>query len=222
MFYEILKNTMQEPELELRAIEIKQERFDSELYQHRNGQHFWHGSYIKVDAVIESLEKADSEYILFSDIDILIQPGIYQTCKKYMDEQYDMVYLREGDICNIGFMLLRTNGEALAFWKNVRTSMEAEMDLDQKYVNKLIQSFAGKWTWFDTGDMLCYNEWNGQSHYKVVQLLCSNRGKEFNMAEKVVYMSKHMELSNYMQYLSEDVLSYVYSFQDKLIEESTR
>ena len=53
MFYEILKDTMKEPELELRPIEIPQERFDAELYQHRNGEHFWHGSYIKVNAVIE-------------------------------------------------------------------------------------------------------------------------------------------------------------------------
>ena len=219
MFYEILKDTMKEPELELRPIEIPQERFDAELYQHRNGEHFWHGSYIKVNAVIESLEKAETDYIIFSDIDIVVKPGIHGVCKQYMDEGYDMVYLRESNFCNIGFMLLRTSGKALEFWKSVRASMEAEMDLDQKYVNKLIANFDGKWAKFELRDMICMNEWDGESPVKIMQLLCSNLSKEYNMAEKVFYLAQQIELNEYMHYLNEDILPYIYSFQDILMRQ---
>lgn len=215
---------MKEPEFELNPIEIPQERFDSELYRYDGDKtkHFWHGSYIKVDAVIDCLEKATSEYIIFSDIDIVVKSGVYSVCKKYMDEGYDMVYLKEDRFCNIGFMLLRTNGKALAFWKSVKSSMEAEMDLDQKYVNKLIETFDGKWGQFEWPDMVCTNGWDGESPYKVLQLLCSNLGKEFNMAEKIFYLAQQMELNNYMQYLDMNIVPYIYAFQDLLVRQMER
>jgi hypothetical protein len=215
---------MKEPELKLCPIEIPQDRFDSELYQHEveKGRHFWYGSYIKVNAVIESLEKATTDYIIFSDIDIVVKPGVYGVLKTYMDNEYDMVYLAEGTWCNIGFMLMRTNGKALEFWKSVRSAMEAEMDLDQKYVNKLIETFDGRWGKFELKDMICMNEWDGESPFKILQLLCSNLSKEYNMAEKIFYMAQQMELNEYMQYLDEDILPYIYGFQEILMRQWAR
>lgn len=219
IFHEILKDTMKEPELKLCPIEIPQERFDSELYQYElgSGKHFWHGSYIKVNAVIESLEKAESEYILFSDIDMIVKPGVYDLVKPYMDDGYDMVYLSESNKIAIGFMLLKTNGKALEFWKSVKAAMEAEMDLDQKYVNSLIETFDGKWGKFEPKEILCMNEWDGTSPYKVLQLVCSNLSKEYNMAEKIFYMAQQIELTDYMHYVDEEILPYIYGFQEILM-----
>lgn len=178
-FFEILKDRMKESQLELRPIEISQSKFDAELYQYPEDKvkHFWHGSFIKVDAVIESLEKsaaAGERYAIFSDIDIITKPGVYSAVKRYMEEKYDMVYLKEGDHTNIGFMLLSTD-KGLAFWKAVKQAMIDDLELDQTYVNRMLPAFDGKWCHFDQKKLLCSNAWNGHEDWVMIQLLCSSQ-----------------------------------------------
>lgn len=227
-FYEILKQTPRDSELDLRPIEIPQARFDAELYQHEGDKtkHFWYGSFIKVDTIIESLEKAQDSnepYILFSDIDVLIRPGLYAQCQPYMKDAYDMVFLKEGEHFNIGFMLFRICPEVINFWKGVRLSMMEEMDLDQAYVNKNLQTFSGKVGHFDKKYVLNNNDWDGVSkEWKFMQILCSCFGKEFNMAEKIFSMAQFMDLQPYMKYVDPAIIPYIYKFQEILIESHKR
>ena len=224
-FVEIFKDSMKDSEIDVRPIEIPQETFDKELYQHTedSSKHFWHGSYIKVNAVIDCLEKTQETYMIFSDIDIVVKPGVYAAMIPFMDDGVGMVYLKEGEHTNIGFMLLRVCSEVIDFWKGIRQSMMDNMDLDQTYVNKRLVAYTGSWCHFDKKELLCMNDWDHvNDQWVMMQLLCSCLGKEFNMAEKVFYMAQHKELNDYMKYVKPDILPFIYRFQEILMKQHQR
>jgi hypothetical protein len=215
-FHEILKDSMKEPEFTLKPIEIEQSRFDKELYQ-IEGKHFWEGSLIKVDSILECLEKESDEsepYILFTDIDIIVKPGVHSALKPYIDDEYDMVFLKEGSTYNIGFLLLRRSKVVIDFWRKIREMMLEKVHLDQAYVNENISSFTGKYTLFHHQLFTCSNTWNQMAPFVVLQVLCSCMGKEFNMAEKIFSTAQIMNVEPYMQYVKEDIIPYIYRFQE--------
>ena len=215
-FYEILKDYVKESEFIMSPIEIPQERFDSELYQSED-KHFWHGSLIKVNAVIDSLtesQKNGHPYILFTDIDIIVKPGIYAEMKPYMESGIDMVYLKEGSTVNIGFMLLRVCSEVIDFWNQVRLKMIDNVGIDQNYINKMLPNYSGKHGTFDDQVFTLSNMWNRTTEYKVLQLLCSCLGKEYNMAEKIFSAAQHINVEPYMKYVKPDIIPYIYAFQE--------
>jgi hypothetical protein len=168
---------------------------------------------------LKCLEECEEPYLVFSDIDIITQPGIFAVLKSFMDEDYDMVYLKEGNLANIGFMLLKKE-PGLKFWRAVRQAMMGKMDLDQVYVNILLPKFEGKWGYFSKDRFVCLNEWDGESSWSMIQLLCSCLGKEFNMAEKIFYMAQHINnLNDYMQYVKPEIIPYIYRIQDILMKQ---
>ena len=217
-FHELLKDTMKEPQLTLKPIELPQSRFDSELYK-KEGEHSWFGSVIKIDLLLGSLDeaaRASQSYILFTDVDIVVKPGIYESLKPYMDDRYDMVFLKEGSTLNIGFLLLRVCDETIFFWKDIRKAMVANPGHDQKYVNQEIQSFKGIYTTFDEQVFTCSNTWNKHTDFKVLQCLCSNISKEFNMAEKIFSAAQITDVQPYMEYVSDTTKEHIYKFQNMI------
>lgn len=217
-FRELLKDSIKEQEFAIKELYISQETFDAELYKVEE-KHFWEGSLIKVDAIIKCLNEAkvnSDKYILFTDIDIIVKKPIYSILKKYIDEEYEMVFLKEGSQLNIGFMLLRITDEVITFWLMVREKMLAKKGLDQVYVNELITHFLGKHTIFDEQLITCNNTWDGSTDFIVMQLLCSCLGKEFNMAEKIFHAAQYTNIESYMKFVPEDITPYIYKFQELL------
>jgi hypothetical protein len=217
-FHEIVKDSMKEPEFELRPIEIAQSCFDKELYK-VEGKHHWEGSFIKIDLLIDRLKEAIEQsepYILFTDVDLVVKPGVYQGLKTYIDDGYEMVFLKEGEQLNIGFILLRTSQHVIDFWKGIRKMMEEKEGHDQAYVNQAIHAFTGKYTTFDDQIFTCSNTWNCTTEFAIMQVLCSCLGKEFNMAEKIFSTAQHIDIQSYMQYVKEDIIPYIYKFQELL------
>jgi len=221
-FYEIMKDTANQPEFELRPIHVPQERFDDELYKAK-GEHFWYGSLIKVDMVINSLVECIAKgdpYLLFTDIDIVVKPGVYDALKPYIDADNDMVFLKEGAHTNIGFILLKASESVISFWKTIRSMMIEKEGLDQVYIHQMLDSYPGKWTHFDNQVFACTNTWTGSKPFVMIQLLCSRIGmdegleKEFNMAEKVFVAAQYMEIEPYMKYVTLDVIPFIYRFQE--------
>jgi hypothetical protein len=162
----------------------------------------------------EAQTNSDS-YILFTDIDILVKKPLYSTLKKYIDKNYDMVFLKEDPQLNIGFILLRVTDEVLTFWLMVREKMQGG-GLDQVYVNELIQHFPGTYTIFNQQLFTCNSTWDGSSDFILMQLICSCLGKEFNMAEKIFNAAQHTKLDSYMHLVSEEIIPYIYKFQELL------
>ena len=207
---------MKEKELKLEPIFLDQSVFDRELYK-ING-HAWLGCCIKIDLLIERLKMAEvskTPYIIFSDIDILVKPGVYEKLQPHMDKGVSMAFLKEGEHLNIGFILLKVCPEVLAFWELVKARMVENPQHDQKYVNEMIGEYPGTWTTLYKKDFVCSNEWDGCSPYVVYQPLCSNLGKEFNVAEKLFYTAQMgVDMDPYMKYVPADIVPYIYKFQE--------
>lgn len=225
LFYELLKDSVKEPEFTMTPIEVEQSRFDSELYQIQ-GEHFWQGSLIKVDTLLECLKTATDEgkpYILFTDIDIIVKPGVFAGIKPYMDDQYDMVFLKEGDHMNIGFLLLRVIPDVIAFWQQIRSLVQESGGLDQSCVNQTLPGFNGKHTSFDNQIFACTNTWDRSKPFVVLQLLCSRFGrdqgveKECNMAEKIFSAAQLVNMEPYMKYVDPSIIPFIYKVQEIIV-----
>jgi hypothetical protein len=210
----MLQDEMKEPELSLEPIFIEQSIFDSKLHQTEDG-HAWAGCSIKIDLLVERLKTAKEPYILFTDIDVVTKPGIYDKLKYYMDINVSMVFLKEGDHLNIGFILLKVCSEVLEFWELVKATIEEKGGHDQAHVNDLIKGYPGTWTTFDRL-FCCSNTWDG-GPFLLIQPLCSNLSKEFNFAEKVFYTAQYTSVEPYMKHVPEDIIPFIYRFQEILI-----
>lgn len=206
---------MKDSELSLEPIFIEQSVFDAKLHQTK-GSHAWSGCCMKIDLLIERLKAAKEPYILFTDVDIVVKPGIYEKLKTHMDKDETMVFLKEGNHLNIGFVLLKVCSEVLEFWELVKAVIGEKGGHDQAHVNDLIKGYLGSWSTFNQKDFACSNNWDG-SPFLVIQPLCSNIGKEFVMAEKVFYAAQYTSVEPYMKYVPEDVIPYIYRFQEILI-----
>lgn len=219
-FRELLKDSICKENFIIKEIYIPQEKFDADLYKNTE-KHFWDGSIIKVDAILNSLVEAkhnSNQYILFTDIDIIVKPGLYTLLEKYINDKYDIVFLKEDSTINIGFMLLHVTESVIIFWQTVRENILKKGGLDQAYVNELISTFSGKYTGFNEELITCNNTWDGSSNFIVMQLLCSCLGKEFNMAEKIFNAAQYTTIQPYMKFVPENIIPYIYKFQELLYD----
>lgn len=215
-FHRILQDNMKEPNLKLEPIFIDQNVFDENLHK-KEGEHAWSGCAIKIELLIARIKEAKEPYILFTDVDLIVKPGIYATLVPYMNAGMSMVFLKEGEHLNIGFILLKVCPDVLAFWEMVKAKMQEEPKHDQMHVNELIQGYPGTYTTFDNQIFACSNTWEGKVPFVLMQPLCSNFGKEYDFAEKVFYSAQYMEVQDYMKYVPEDIIPFIYKFQEVLM-----
>ena len=218
-FHHLLQDEMKDSGLRFEPIFIDQAVFDKNLYQLEG--HPWTGSNLKVDTIIETLKKAEQNkdpYILFTDIDIVVKSGIYDKLQPYIEAGTSMVFLKEGEHLNIGFMLFKVCPDVLAFWELVKAKVsEGPTVLDQSYVNNLVNEFPGMWSHFDRQTFTCTNIWDGKTPFVMIQLLSSCLGKEFDFAEKIFYAAQYTQIENYMKYVPEDIVPFIYRFQEILV-----
>jgi hypothetical protein len=216
-FRELLRDSIKEDQFIIKELYIPQEKFDTELYK-LEGKQFWKVSLIKVDAIIKCLNEAKNNsdaYILFTDIDILVKKPVYSTLTRYINKNYDMVFLKEDQQVNFGFILLRITDEVLTFWLMLREKILGGA-LDQDYINELIHHFPGTHTVFNEPLFIFNNTWDGSSDFILMQLKCSCLGKEFNMAEKIFNAAQHTNVESYMNLVPEEIIPYIYKFQELL------
>jgi hypothetical protein len=214
-FHHMLQDDMKDSELKLEPIFIEQSLFDAKLHQ-KEGDHAWSGCSMKIDLLIDKLKAAKEPYILFTDVDVVVKPGIYTKLKDHIDKGDTMVFLKEGEHLNIGFVLLKVCSEVLDFWELVKATIDDKGGHDQAHVNDLIKGYPGTWSTFNQKDFTCSNTWDG-GPFLVIQPLCSNLGKEFNFAEKVFYAAQYTKIERYMKYVPEDIVPFIYRFQEILI-----
>jgi len=216
-FHELFNNTMKEPEFIVNPIHIDQSFFDKNLHQ-TEGTHAWNGCTLKIDLLIERLETSSHPYILFTDIDIIAKNNIYKNLKPHIDSDEDMVFLQEGGHLNIGFILLKVSKEVIDFWKLVKSKMLETPAHDQQYVNDLIKIYRGKWGKFDQQIFTCSNLWDCTTEFSIMQLVSSDLGKDFDLAEKIFCTAQQIEVQDYMQYVPQDIIPFIYRFQELLYQ----
>ena len=208
---------MKEPEFTLSPIYIEQAVFDVELYKDTT-KHAWDSSLIKVNAILDSLNNESGSYLLFTDVDIVIKPTVYHNIKQYIDDNQTMVFLEEGNHLNIGFILMKVCHEVVDFWTSVKNNILHTPGLDQDYVNSLIKLYKGKWTKFHNQQFTCSNTWDGTTEFSILQTLSSCLGKEYDFVEKIFEIAQHIDMNDYMKYFPQDLIPYIYKFQQILME----
>ena len=76
------------------------------------------------------------------------------------------------------------------------------------YNNQNQQKFSKK--------CLTTDNWDKISKFAFLQLVSNNYGKEFDFAEKIFIMAQHIEFQEYMQYVPEDIVPFIYKIQELL------
>ena len=155
--------------------------------------------------IVTSMKSTSEPYILFSISDIIVNQEFASEVSKIND---DMVFI-EGvkETLQTDLMYLRNTSDVLNFWQSVSTS-------DQTF-EEAISNFKGKWSKF-SGECLTTDTWDKRSDFKVLVLISSGYGKEFDFAEKVFRMAQHVDFQEYMQYVPEDVVPFIYKIQELL------
>ena len=211
-FHELFQHTMKEP-FDVRPIYIDQSIFDKGLGV-ANG-HVWNNCLIKVDEIIRVLETAEHPYILFTDVDLVIQrQDIREKLQPHIDARHSMVFLQEGHQLNIGFMLFMVCKEVVDFWKEIRARVVAEGGLDQSYVNEEMKRWPLPWGAFDPQQFTCSNTWDRVTHFSVLQPLSSCLGKESDFAEKVFCASRFLDVNPFISHVPREILPYVAKMQE--------
>jgi hypothetical protein len=214
-FHEALQASMKDSEFTLMPINIEQSYFDENLYKIENA-HAWAGCSLRIDLIIERLENADTSYILFSDVDIVAKSKIYENMKGHIEKKESMVFLQNNKEINIGFVLLKVCPEVIEFWKGIRLAIMEKPGHDQKYVNDLIKGYTGSWTKFDSQLFTRSNIWNHMSDYSIFQPHSSSLGRDFDFAEKIFTMAQHLDVQEFMKYVPENMIPFIYKIQELL------
>jgi len=160
----------------------------------------------KVDFIIEKLQ-GPGDYIVFSDVDIIVKSDIFRNLKQHIDNEETMVFLRDGEKLSSSFMLLKVCPEVLEFWNHVKLGIS---------IDELIVSYTGKWSKLDSQKFTSSNSWNMQQQFCIMKPLTSSLGDEFDFAEKMFCMAQHIELEKYMKYVPENIIPFIYKFQEIL------
>ena len=155
----------------------------------------------KSELIVSSLKSTSEPYIIFSVSDVIVSPGFLSEISTI---DADMVFMEgPNDTLQTGILYLKNTSDVLDFWTSC-TSLEES-----------IKGFKGKWSKFS--DKCKTSEtWNKHSTFHLLQLISSGYGKEFDFAEKIFIMAQHIELQPYMEYVSEDIIPFIYKIQELL------
>jgi hypothetical protein len=190
VFHQIIQDTFDDPDIFLQPIFLEQEHFDKKLYQEQ-GQHHWKGCILKIDILLERLRLTENagHYIVFSDADMYAREGIGAKLLTYIEEGKDMYFLQESDTkkeVNIGLILLKCTEEVCSFWEQVKTTVLLDGSHDQTVANIQLSTTDLSWGFLDQSciNSNMMNDINRHT-FLYCQMLCSCRGYELDVAEKL-------------------------------------
>ena len=147
------------------------------------------------------MKNTSEPYIIFSDSDIIVKPGLSEELNKLKD---DMVFL-EGPNGKLqtGFLYLKVTSDVIEFWNSVTTLEDS------------ILNFKGKWSKFSK-NFVTTDTWDNTSKFFVLQVIPTDLGREYNFAEKVFTMAQHIDFQKYMDYVPENIVPFIYKIQELL------
>ena len=156
--------------------------------------------------IVSFLENSDSPYIIFSDAEFIVKSDIFKNMQSHIENNEAMVFLKENSLISPTFMLLKVCPEVIDFFKKINNTTN---------INELLKKeFKGKWTVFDDQLFTCSNLWNMDVQFSIMKPQTSNLGKEMDFAEKIFIMAQHLNLDQYMEYVPENIIPFIYKFQE--------
>jgi hypothetical protein len=155
--------------------------------------------------VVSSMKSTSEPYILFSISDVIVNSGF---ASEVSEIKGDIVFIdAPKSFSQTSLMLLRNTSDVLDFWNSLSTS---DLTLEES-----ILSFKGTSSKFSS-KCLTTDTWDKRSDFSILVLLSNGYGKEFDFAEKVFRMAQHVDFQEYMQYVPEEVVPFIYKIQELL------
>jgi len=155
----------------------------------------------RAELIVNALKHTTAPYIVFSVSDIIVKPGFITELSEITD---DMVFL-DGPKGTFepAILYLKNTSDVMEFWSSL------------SMIEESILNFKGKWSKFSK-KCVSTDTWDKASEFSILYLISSGFGKEFDFAEKIFTMAQYIELQPYMQYVSEDIIPFIYKIQELL------
>jgi hypothetical protein len=211
IFHEVLQFGARDVSgVSLRPLCMPQEIFN--LKVNNTTDHFLTGIGIKIYCLLKSLQGLSGEYLIFSDVDLIVpDKDLVSKLKAY--EGNDITAMREkkdSDEYNIGFMLIRNTSAVRAFFGNVLQRIHKEVKLDQDIFNEEIKSFSGTHGFFDTKDFIQSNMirkdiWDA-GNYSVIQCLSSEQTPKEVMLGKLATIIYFYNITHLLRFVERDTV----------------
>lgn len=157
--------------------------------------------------IANTLENSDKSHIVYSDSDIIIKSDVYTNLKPHIDSGTTMLFLEDDSKPSSSFMVLKVCPEVIDFFKKLDETTS---------IHDLIKEYKGTWALLDKQLFTSSTVWNMKNDFVIMKPLTSNLGKEFDFAEKIFTMGQHLNLDPCMQFVSEEIIQYIYKFQEIL------
>ena len=104
------------------------------------GHHFANIT-LKIELIISCIKENMNENIIFTDATIYINENVDELYK-YLQEKTknnnDMIFARENNLYNIGFILIHCNEKVLQFWENCLDIMKQKMEIGESAHDQLV------------------------------------------------------------------------------------
>lgn len=155
--------------------------------------------------VVSSMKSTSEPYILFSISDTIVNSGFASEVSKI---NCDMAFVdAPNGLSQTSLMFLKNSSDVIDFWTSVSTS---ELTLEENLSN-----FKGVTSKFSS-KCLTTDTWDKTSDFSILVLISSGFGNEFDFAEKIFRMAQYVDFQEYMQYVPEDVVPFIYKIQELL------
>lgn len=172
--------------------------------------HHFNGLTIKIELIIDQIEKEMGTTIIFSDATVFINEKECENLESFIDnyKEYDICFIKEGgDVFNIGFMKINCNQKTLSFFENVLNLMkDGEHTHDQAAVNHLLPDSGLKYTTFDDNIIYCPGFDHSKTNFIVYKSFIKNENKVSNFNQRIqnFYDNKLIDEDVYKKYFISD------------------
>jgi len=165
------------------------------------------GNSLDYTKIVSLLEHSNEPYLVYSHSEIIVKSEIFKHLNPYIEAGETMVFFDEDSGPSPSFMVLKVCPEVIDFFKKVNNSTA---------LHEAIKEYKGKWSLLDNQLFTSSTVWNMKNEFLIMKPLTSNLGKEFDFAEKIFTMGQHLNLDQYMHYVPEEIIPYIYKFQEIL------
>jgi hypothetical protein len=164
--------------------------------------HHFNGLTIKLELIIEQIQKEFGSTIIFSDATVFINETTCMLLESFINNyiDYDICFIKENDIFNIGFMKINCNDNTISFFKNCLNIMKnGEYSHDQGAVNYLLPNSGLKYTTFDENIIYCDSFDASKNNYIIYKSFIKNVNKinNFNQRIQNFYDNKLIDENTY-------------------------
>lgn len=199
--YEIFHRSLYDSLKDISGIVIHPVFFDQSYFSktYSKSNHFFQGISIKQEVLVIALKAHIGDQIIFSDVDIIVKDStLVDYLEKY--KKNDMTFMQECNDpteYNIGFSMIKSTDQNIAFYENIINCIQNEDRLDQDIIRRELLNYSGLVECFSVPDIINLNSLTQENYNqsRVVQLIVGNSTHESNvMTQKLLSLGLFIDI----------------------------